>query len=191
MKNCSKFSFFGSVPLHFVRAKKETYKIKEMKKSYLLIVILLIVFGCGVWEKEKSLKRVEVDLKDTGTPAYEHYLEDSLLCWSIYDTLSSREVFVEVDQPPTFGDSEMAMEHYFREHVKYPLMEGAIQSRVIVQLVVETDGSLTQLTVVRGVYPEIDQMVLDVLKEMPAWTPAMCHGKKVPVRIWVPVNVSC
>ena len=65
--------------------------------------------------------------------------------------------------------------------------ENGVQGRVIVQFVVNTDGSIVEPVVMRGVDPYLDKEALRVIKMMPKWSPGKQRGKPVRVKYTVPV----
>ena len=79
---------------------------------------------------------------------------------------------------------------YLSQNIKYPVMaqENGIQGRVIVQFVVNSDGSIVDPVVVRSVDPSLDREALRVIQSMPKWKPGQQRGKAVRVRYTVPVT---
>ena len=80
---------------------------------------------------------------------------------------------------------------YLSENVKYPVIaqENGIQGRVICQFVVNRDGSIVDVEVVRsGGDPSLDKEAVRVIKSMPKWKPGQQRGKPVRVKYTVPVN---
>lgn len=99
------------------------------------------------------------------------------------------EVFQVVEQMPEFpGGMEKLME-YLSKNIKYPSMaqENNIQGRVIVEFVVNKDGSIVEPKVMRSVDTSLDNEAMRVIKSMPKWTPGKQRGKAVRVRYTVPV----
>ncbi|HRR62720.1 MAG TPA: energy transducer TonB, partial [Paludibacteraceae bacterium] len=76
------------------------------------------------------------------------------------------------------------------ENIRYPVIaqENGIQGRVICQFVVNTDGSIVDIQVVRGVHPSLDEEAVRVIKSMPKWVPGKQRGKPVRVRFTLPIN---
>lgn len=79
---------------------------------------------------------------------------------------------------------------FLQENVKYPenAMKNNVQGRVIVQFVVEKDGTPTEFKVARSVDPDLDAEALRVMKAMPKWKPGMQKGQVVRVKFTVPVS---
>ena len=100
-------------------------------------------------------------------------------------------VFVVVEKMPEFPGGQQALFKYLSENVKYPVIaqENGVQGRVICQFVVNRDGSIVDVEVVRsGGDPSLDKEAVRVIKSMPKWKPGQQRGKPVRVKYTVPVN---
>ena len=99
------------------------------------------------------------------------------------------KVFDMVEQMPTFPGGNTELMKYLSEHIKYPVMaqENGTEGRVIVQFVVEKDGTIAEAHVARGVDPYLDKEALRVVQSMPRWIPGKQNGKAVRVKYTVPV----
>lgn len=106
------------------------------------------------------------------------------------DSTAKEEVFMVAEQMPEFPGGMKEMLKFLQENVKYPenAMRNNVQGRVIVQFVVEKDGTLTEFKVARSVDPDLDAEALRVLQTMPKWKPGMQRGKIVRVKFTVPVS---
>ena len=100
------------------------------------------------------------------------------------------KVFDVVEQMPSFPGGNGALLEYLATHVKYPVVaqENGVQGRVIVSFVVEKDGSITDVRVVRSVDPSLDREAARVVSSMPRWTPGKQNGSAVRVKYNVPVS---
>ena len=80
--------------------------------------------------------------------------------------------------------------NFLMKNVKYPkeATDKGIEGRVIVQFVVDKDGSVVEPKVVKSVSPELDQEALRVIKMMPKWQPGKQNGEIVRVKYVVPVS---
>lgn len=98
-------------------------------------------------------------------------------------------VFVIVEDNPEFPGGTQAMMKYLSENIKYPVIaqENGIQGRVICQFVVNKDGSIVDINVVRSVDPSLDKEAIRVIKSMPKWKPGKQRGKPVRVKFTLPV----
>ena len=100
-------------------------------------------------------------------------------------------VFVVVESMPEFPGGAQAMMRYIAENIKYPVIaqENGIQGRVICQFVVEKDGKVSDIQVVRSSgEASLDKEAQRVIGSMPKWKPGKQRGKPVRVKYTVPVN---
>lgn len=100
------------------------------------------------------------------------------------------KVFDVVEQMPSFPGGPSALMKYLSENVKYPVVaqENGVQGRVVVSFVVEKDGHITDVRVVRSVDPSLDKEAARVVKSMPSWIPGKQNGSAVRVKYNVPVS---
>ena len=100
------------------------------------------------------------------------------------------EIFQVVEQQPEFPGGMAELMKYLQKNIKYPSIcqEQGIQGRVIVQFVVNTDGSIVDAQVVKPVNPYLDKEALRVVSIMPKWSPGKQRGKAVRVRFTLPVT---
>lgn len=98
-------------------------------------------------------------------------------------------IFEVVENMPEFQGGQAALMQYLAKNIKYPTIaqENGTQGRVIVQFVVNRDGSIVDAKVVRSVDPYLDKEALRVINSMPKWKPGMQRGKPVRVKFTVPV----
>lgn len=99
------------------------------------------------------------------------------------------KVFDVVEQMPSFPGGPSALMEWLSNNVKYPVVaqENNVQGRVVVSFVVERDGSITDVKVVRGVDPSLDKEASRVVRAMPRWIPGKQNGSAVRVKYNVPV----
>ena len=97
--------------------------------------------------------------------------------------------FDVVENMPVFPGGEQELMNFLMKNVKYPkeATDKGTEGRVIVQFVVDKDGSVINPKVVKSVSPELDQEALRVVKMMPKWQPGKQNGEIVPVRFAIPV----
>lgn len=100
------------------------------------------------------------------------------------------ELFVVVENQPQYPGGTDAMVKFISDNLQYPKIahENGIQGRVITNFVIEKDGSLSDIQVVRGVDPSLDKEAIRLIGSMPNWTPGMQRGNKVRVRYTLPIN---
>ncbi len=99
------------------------------------------------------------------------------------------QIFTVVESMPSFPGGEIAMKKYLAENIQYPQMarESGIQGRVFVTFVVEKDGNVTDVRVLRGIGGGCDEEAIRVIKNMPKWDPGKQRGKPVRVQFNMPI----
>ncbi|MBP8782080.1 MAG: TonB family protein [Paludibacteraceae bacterium] len=99
-------------------------------------------------------------------------------------------IHVVVERMPEFPGGEAAMSQFINRTIRYPVIaqENGIQGRVVVQFVVNTDGKIVDVEVVRGVEESLDKEAVRVVKAMPPWNPGRQGGKNVRVKYTLPIR---
>jgi len=100
---------------------------------------------------------------------------------------NSNDIFQVVESMPQFpGD----LNKYLGRNVKYPeeAQKQKIQGRVTVQFIIEKDGTITGVTVLRSVHPLLDKEAIRVVQNMPKWVPGTQRGEPVRVSYTAPIN---
>lgn len=101
------------------------------------------------------------------------------------------DIFVIVEENPQFPDGGTAgLLQYLGKNIKYPTIpqENGTQGRVTVQFVVNKDGSIVDVKVIRGVDPYLDKEAVRVISTMPKWIPGKQRGVPVRCKFTVPVT---
>lgn len=106
------------------------------------------------------------------------------------DSTAKEEVFMVTEQMPEYPGGMKELFKFLQDNLKYPekAMKNNVQGRVIVQFVVEKDGTPTEFKVARSVDPDLDAEALRVMKTMSKWKPGMQRGEVVRVKYTVPVS---
>ncbi|MGI6242037.1 MAG: TonB family protein [Prevotella sp.] len=101
-----------------------------------------------------------------------------------------KKVYAISEEMPTFPGGTSAMMKYLASNIKYPkeCHEKGIQGRVIVQFIVQKDGSISNVKVVRSIDPLLDAEAVRVVSGMPKWTPGKMKGKPVNVHYTIPIS---
>ena len=96
---------------------------------------------------------------------------------------NERKIYQTVEQMPRFPGGDAAMLKYINENLRYPqaAIEKEIQGRVIVKFVVNTDGTLSDINVIKPLDPQCDQEAIRIIQSMPRWIPGRHNGVAVPV----------
>ena len=100
------------------------------------------------------------------------------------------KIYDKVEVMPEYPGGAAAFMRYLAQNVKYPTVaqENGTQGIVVVQFVVDADGSVTNAHVITSVDPYLDEEALRVIKSMPRWTPGKLNGKPVRVKYTTPIK---
>ena len=103
---------------------------------------------------------------------------------------AAQQIFTVVEKQPEFPGGTAELFKYLGKAIKYPVIaqENGIQGRVVCSFVVNRDGSIVDIQVMRGVDPSLDKEAIRVISEMPKWKPGEQRGKPVRVRFILPVQ---
>ena len=101
-------------------------------------------------------------------------------------------VYEVVDEMPEFPGGVAKMNEYLGNNIVYPnyAIENNIEGRVIVEFIVNADGTLTNLQIKRSIHESLDNEALRVVKSMPKWKPGKLHGKQVRVKYVLPISFN-
>lgn len=104
--------------------------------------------------------------------------------------VNRNSVYDVVEQMPSFPGGISGLRTYLNQNIRYPAeaQENCVQGRVVVSFVVEKDGHISDVTVLRSVDPSLDKEAVRVIRNMPRWTPGKQGGEPVRVRYNVPVS---
>lgn len=146
---------------------------------------LTIVEDDAVIENELGI----VDMGDNANQAQEEFtpvqVEEEVV-------EQEEEIFVFVEENPSFPGGEEALYSFLRDNIKYPQLarENNITGKVFVQFVVEKDGSISNAKVMRDIGGGCGQEALRVVKAMPKWKPGKQRGKAVRAQFNLPVSFN-
>lgn len=106
------------------------------------------------------------------------------------EEVEEQQIFQVVEEMPEYPGGMAECMKFLAKNIKYPTIaqENGVQGRVIVQFVVNKDGTIVDPVVVRSVDPYLDKEALRVIKAMPKWKPGKQRGKAVRVKYTVPVT---
>jgi periplasmic protein TonB len=101
-----------------------------------------------------------------------------------------KEIFTVVEEQPTYPGGDEARIKFLQANMKYPeeAKELGVQGKVFVTFVVEVDGSITDVKVLRGIGSGCDDEAIRVVKSMPKWVPGKQRGVPVRVQFNLPIN---
>ena len=104
----------------------------------------------------------------------------------------NEKVFDIVEQMPEYPGGMQALFEFLKENIKYPedAQKQKVEGRVIATFVVETDGSISNIEVVKHAFPSLDAEAVRVIQAMPKWIPGRQKGQAVRVKFVMPINFS-
>ena len=102
------------------------------------------------------------------------------------------EIFVGVESQPSFPGGDIARIRFLYENIQYPAMakETGIQGRVYITFVVERDGSITDVRLLKGIGGGCDEESIRVVKAMPKWIPGKQRERPVRVQFILPIKFT-
>ena len=102
------------------------------------------------------------------------------------------QVFDVVEQMPEYPGGMQALFEFLKENIKYPedAQKQKVEGRVLAKFVVETDGSISNIEVVKHAFPSLDAEAVRVIQAMPKWSPGKQKGQAVRVKYVVPINFN-
>ena len=151
-----------TVPVAFRLSNPEPPKAEEIKQSDLDEVVVV-----GYGPQEDSTPSA-VDVKEE----------------------NADQAFTVVETMPKFPEGQAGLMRYLARSIKYPVIaqKNKEQGRVIIQMIIGTDGSLSNVKVLRSVSPSLDAEAIRVVSNMPKWEPGMQKGQAVPVKYTLPIT---
>ena len=108
----------------------------------------------------------------------------------VEEVVEEEQIFQVVEEMPSFPGGDAECMRFLNKNIKYPTIakENGIQGRVILQFVVNKDGSIVDVVVARSVDPYLDKEAVRVVNMMPKWKPGKQRGKPVRVKFTLPVT---
>jgi protein TonB len=135
-----------------------------MRHKIILFILTIVIFTCG-------------------------YSQD--LSTVIDDTVSYNPIIFDVvEMMPQFPGGDGARIMYLNQNIHYPrdARENGIQGRVLITFVVEEDGRISNVTLIKGIGGGCDEEALNLVKNMPNWIPGQQKGKNVRVQFNMPIE---
>ena len=145
--------------------------------------ILLLAFTCAMGALAQTNKA-------TQNSSQPEPLQSTNEGDSIAERVFTGKIYDVVEEPPSFPDGSRALMSWISNNVHYPpeYPDTSITHRVVVSFVVEPDGSLSNIKIVRSIDSVLDEEAIRVVKSMPRWIPGKQNGKEVRVNYNLPVS---
>ncbi len=137
-----------------------------------------------------EIKTNDVDLTEVTNKTIDKNIITKPVAAAVISSIEdSNPVFTAVEQVPVFPDGLQAFSNFLGKNIRYPIIsrEKGNQGKVIISFIVERDGSLSHIDVVRGIDNDINKEAIRVLKLSPNWVPGNQNGHSVRVAYSVPI----
>lgn len=147
--------------------------IKRMPMKKIVLTIILALMGAAAMAQSET--------KTTAKPESTEPLN-----------VIEEEVFVVVEEEPEFPGGMEALYRYLASNIKYPenAKKERIQGKVYVSFVIEKDGSVSNIKVLRDIGGGCGEEAVRVVKQMPKWKPGRQRGKRVRTQYNLPINFN-
>lgn len=188
-----------------VEEEPEQQRVEEVQPEALPEEILntmkvteiAIVDDSEVTEEIKSQDEIQESTTALGSTDFDQGTDDINVVREHKDEIiveektpvNDNQVFTAVEQMPQFPGGDAELMKYLSTHIKYPqmAMENNVQGQVLVQFVVQKDGSIGEVKVVRSKDPDLDKEAVRVVKTLPNFIPGKMNGQ--PVNVWYTLPV--
>ncbi|MEN8249228.1 MAG: M56 family metallopeptidase [Bacteroidota bacterium] len=150
--------------LKFMKKLKKNINPWKVASMLTIVTGTLYIFSCQTQNLTDVNKHIEGQLED--------------------------EVFQVVEEPASFEGGIEEFYKYVGENLKYPqeALDKGLSGRIFVEFVVQKDGSLEEVKILRGIGAGCDEEALLVVKNSPPWTPGKQSGKIVKQRMVLPIT---
>lgn len=162
------------------------------------VLVQKIVFTAPVVVEDTTIEVNMANMDDlnkkgnTEAPTEDVVVEVKDEAPKVIETPVQQEIFTVVEEQPGYPGGEEARISFLQQNIKYPeeAKEIGIQGKVFVTFVVEVDGSITDVRVLRGIGGGCDEEAIRVVKSMPKWVPGKQRGVPVRVQFNLPIKFT-
>jgi periplasmic protein TonB len=134
----------------------------------------------------------KIDAEADDNTQMQEYTAPKVSTQVVEEEVSEVEIFTVVEEAPSYPGGDEARIKFLQENIKYPQMarESGISGTVYVTFVVERDGHVTDVKVMRGIGGGCDEEAIRVINAMPKWNPGKQRGKPVRVQFNMPIKFT-
>lgn len=164
--------------------KKRTKEIGRTKYLMFIPLAALLMIISNIETVARTTEKIAADVIENVAPKWEQIVPN------VQDTaVINQTIFEVVEKMPEFPGGISACMKFLSDNIKYPAdaIEKKIEGRVVVQYVVNQDGSISDIKITRGVSPSLDAEAIRVVQAMPKWKPGMQRGQAVRVKYTMPI----
>jgi TonB family C-terminal domain len=144
---------------------------------------------------EPVISCYDIDLPDPDEPKQSVMEDTTASCYVIVPNntnIDENEPFIIVEQMPEFPNREDSMKAFINKHLVFPpeAIKDGKEGMVICSFIVNKDGSLSDIEVIRGIHPLLNAEAIRLIKSFPKWIPGKQGGKAVPVKFTLPIRFT-
>ena len=163
-----------------MKKKQDLTKADRMKYLFLLITALLSTSFYNYIEAKAHPREMKLVFANTDTLVNDNNIEERD---SIYEI---------VDEPAEYPGGVQAEMQFLAQNINYPpeVMKLGIQGRIIAQMIIRSNGKVSDVKIIRSLHPDLDKEVVQALEAMPQWKPGKKNGKAVNMKMTIPVNFN-
>ncbi len=160
-------------------SKSKTHRLALLKMAFVVPLAVTLTFMFSVSITDRIIAQEKVDKVEQKTIQTNAVMQN--------DT-----IYPVVDDMPSFPGGDEARIRFITENIKYPELarKKGIQGRVFVTFVIEKDGQISNVKVIRGIGSGCDEEAVRVISMMPKWKPGMQNGKTVRVQFNMPIKFA-
>ncbi len=186
MKQTLCFCLFFILPIHFTVAQ-ETYCEACSREAWLgdSAAINKFIANCGV------IDTISIDSLSNSVKEKAAYQKITMKLNS-GKVMYADSIYLVAQQMPSFPGGERALLKFLNTHLNYPASakQAGISGTVYLKFIIERNGELSQIKVLRGTNSECDKEAIRVLQSFPKWNPGMHKGQPVRVLYHLPVKFA-
>ena len=167
-----------------------SYEVDDQGNEWMLFEDGTAVYRGNVNDDEGNEEDVEVEDTEINAEVEQNDVIEEYVSVEVEEeVVEEQEIFQIVEEMPQFPEGEAKLMEHIAKNIKYPqeARERGIQGRVFVGFVVEPDGSVSNVKVLRGIGGGCDEEAVRVIKSLPKWKPGKQRGKEVRVSYQIPV----
>lgn len=188
--------YFGNHPSGFSK-DYDSCKTENSKSKILYQDADWTIYNCnGRYSVQTVIDNYKSQGWDNSIHAFGHAKSkaDLIKLMTVFKTLKRKddvkeEMFIHFEHDPEFPGGHAALMKFMSDSLRYPVtaMQTGLQGRVILKFIVNEDGTLSDIQVIRSIDPELDKEAVRLVKTMPEWNPGLEKGEKVKMEFTLPI----
>lgn len=151
-----------------------------------------VITTLNVVDNDMEVEDIEIDAEADDNTEIPEYIPPPDNIEIEEDVVVEEEIFMVVESMPHFPGGDEAFRNYLSKNLKYPQIakESDIQGTVYVTFIVERNGTINNIKILRGIGGGCDEEAIRVIENMPDWIPGKQRGKEVRVQFNLPIKFT-